>query len=39
MRYMKGPIDSCNCGGADGKQGGYLENKCDRWKIDPQTFG
>lgn len=39
MRYMKGPIDSCNCGGKDGKQGGWLENRCYRWRIDPQTIG
>ncbi|KAK4203018.1 pectate lyase superfamily protein-domain-containing protein [Triangularia verruculosa] len=37
-RYMKGPIDSCNCEGADGKQGGHLENRCYRWRLDPQTF-
>jgi hypothetical protein len=38
-RYMKGPIDSCNCEGSDGKQGGSIENRCYRFKIDPETFG
>ncbi len=38
-RYLRAPIDSCNCEGADGKQGGTMENRCLKWRIDPQTFG
>lgn len=34
-RYFKTPVDSCNCGGENGKQGGYGSNNCLRWKTDP----
>ncbi|KAK1638756.1 pectate lyase superfamily protein-domain-containing protein [Colletotrichum phormii] len=34
-RYFKTPVDSCNCGGENGKQGGYGNNNCLRWKTDP----
>lgn len=37
-RYMKVAINSCNCGGVDGKQGGTVENRCLKFRIDPQTF-
>ena len=37
MRYMKVPIDSCNCGGENGKQGGYVENNCIMAKVDPNS--
>ncbi|KEZ41672.1 Uncharacterized protein SAPIO_CDS6833 [Scedosporium apiospermum] len=38
MRYLKVPIDSCDCGGINGKQGGWVANRCYTWRIDPQTF-
>lgn len=36
-RYLSVPVDSCNCGGVNGKQGGTVENNCLRWRIDPNT--
>ena len=36
-RYLKVPVDSCNCGGVDAKQGGIVENNCVVWRIDPNT--
>ncbi|KAI0191651.1 glycoside hydrolase family 55 protein [Astrocystis sublimbata] len=38
-RYLGVGVDSCNCGGVDGKQGGYVINDCYRWKIDPNWLG
>ncbi len=38
-RYLRAPVDSCNCSGENGKQGGTIENRCLKWRIDPQTFG
>jgi hypothetical protein len=35
LHYLQTPVDSCNCGGEDGKQGGYGENNCLRWMFDP----
>ncbi|KAK4450338.1 hypothetical protein QBC34DRAFT_379538 [Podospora aff. communis PSN243] len=35
-RYMKTPVDSCNCGGTNGKQGGWGQNDCLGWKTDPE---
>ncbi|KAK3897082.1 exo-beta-D-glucanase [Staphylotrichum tortipilum] len=32
LRYLKTPVDSCDCGG---EQGGYGENDCLRWMFDP----
>lgn len=34
--YTKVPIDSCNCAGENGKQGGTVENNCYKWRIDPE---
>lgn len=34
-RYLGVPVDSCNCGGVDWKQGGVVENNCYSWRIDP----
>ncbi|KAF1850325.1 glycoside hydrolase family 55 protein [Cucurbitaria berberidis CBS 394.84] len=34
--YTKVPIDSCNCAGTDGKQGGTVENNCYKWRLDPE---
>ena len=38
-RYLRAAIDGCNCSGENGKQGGTIENRCLKWRIDPQTFG
>lgn len=35
--YLTRIADGCNCRGVDGKQGGYLENDCYRWRMDPQS--
>ncbi|KAL3593213.1 hypothetical protein FPOAC2_07507 [Fusarium poae] len=35
MRYMKVPIDSCDCSAKGNKQGGWVENNCITAKIDP----
>jgi hypothetical protein len=37
MRYMKVPIDSCNCSAKGNKQGGWVENNCITAKIDPNS--
>ncbi|KAI1109759.1 glycoside hydrolase family 55 protein [Nemania sp. NC0429] len=34
-RYLGVGVDSCNCSGVDGKQGGYVTNDCYTWGIDP----
>ncbi|KPM42819.1 hypothetical protein AK830_g3766 [Neonectria ditissima] len=36
-KYLLGPIDACNCGGENGKQGGEVSNGCLTWRIDPNT--
>lgn len=36
-RYLNVPVDACNCGGVDGKQGGSVHNDCYWWRIDPNT--
>jgi hypothetical protein len=36
-RYLRGPVDSCDCSGIDGKHGGILKNSCITWRIDPNT--
>ncbi|KAI0911199.1 glycoside hydrolase family 55 protein [Ustulina deusta] len=38
-RYLGVGVDSCNCGGVDGKQGGRVMNDCYIWKIDPNQVG
>lgn len=35
VRYFKMPVDSCNCGSADHKQGGIVYNNCGNWRVDP----
>ncbi|KAH6845713.1 pectate lyase superfamily protein-domain-containing protein [Chaetomium sp. MPI-CAGE-AT-0009] len=35
LRYLKTPVDSCDCGGENGKQGGYGANNCVSWMFDP----
>ena len=37
IRYMKVGIDSCDCGGENDKQGGYVTNNCIKARIDPQA--
>ncbi|KAF4457928.1 hypothetical protein F53441_281 [Fusarium austroafricanum] len=37
MRYMKVPIDSCNCSAKGNKQGGWVENNCIMARIDPNS--
>lgn len=34
-RYFHVPIDSCDCGGVNGKHGGKVKNKCITARIDP----
>ncbi|KAK1959917.1 pectin lyase-like protein [Colletotrichum sublineola] len=36
-RYLTVPVDSCNCGGINDKQGGTVRNKCYSWTIDPNV--
>ncbi|KAH8812142.1 pectate lyase superfamily protein-domain-containing protein [Xylogone sp. PMI_703] len=36
-RYLEVPVDSCNCGGVNWKQGGTVENNCYKWRIDPNV--
>lgn len=36
-RYVNVPIDSCNCAGINGKQGGgEVENNCYKLRLDPE---
>lgn len=35
MRYMRVPIDSCDCSAKTNKQGGWVENNCIMARIDP----
>jgi hypothetical protein len=37
-KYLGVPVDSCNCGGINNKQGGRVENNCYDWKIDPNRY-
>lgn len=34
-RYLNVPADSCQCGGVNSKQGGYVTNNCLEWRLDP----
>jgi hypothetical protein len=36
-RYLEVPVNSCQCGGTNGKQGGFVNNDCLSFRIDPQT--
>ncbi|KAL8364554.1 hypothetical protein RB595_003710 [Gaeumannomyces hyphopodioides] len=36
QRYMSVNIDSCNCEGENGKQGGTIGNDCYEWRLDPE---
>ncbi|KAH8690398.1 pectate lyase superfamily protein-domain-containing protein [Phaeosphaeriaceae sp. PMI808] len=35
-KYMNVPIDSCNCAGKNGKQGGKVENNYYKFRLDPE---
>lgn len=37
IRYMKVPIDSCDCSAKGNKQGGWVENNCIMARIDPNS--
>lgn len=40
-RLFRGPIDDCNTGGVNGKQGGTVEERnpnCGWWRVDPQGY-
>jgi hypothetical protein len=36
-RYLLVPVDSCNCGSVNGKQGGVISNDCMDLGVDPNT--
>jgi hypothetical protein len=36
-KYLHVPVDSCNCGGTDDKQGGTVKNNCLYWRVGPNT--
>ncbi|OIW25494.1 pectin lyase-like protein [Coniochaeta ligniaria NRRL 30616] len=36
-RYLGLPVDACNCGGVNGKQGGIVSNNCLSVRVDPNT--
>ncbi|KAL2020076.1 hypothetical protein VTK56DRAFT_8880 [Thermocarpiscus australiensis] len=35
LRYLRNPVDACNCGGVNGKQSGSTSNNCLTFGIDP----
>ncbi|KAK4031880.1 hypothetical protein C8A01DRAFT_20966 [Parachaetomium inaequale] len=37
LRYLDTPVDSCDCGGVNSKQGGYGENNYLKWLFDPNA--
>ncbi|KAH0427929.1 exo-1, 3-beta-D-glucanase [Colletotrichum camelliae] len=36
-RYLKVPVDSCDCSGVDSKHGGTVTNNCYYWRLDPNN--
>jgi len=36
--YFSRVVDGCNCGGVDGKQGGWMENNCMSVMLDPNII-
>ncbi|EAU82431.1 hypothetical protein CC1G_08182 [Coprinopsis cinerea okayama7 len=34
-RLLRLPVDQCNTGGENGKQGGYMTDPCGTWRSDP----
>ncbi|KAJ7079267.1 hypothetical protein B0H15DRAFT_999623 [Mycena belliarum] len=38
-RLLRLPVDSCNTGGVNGKQGGYETDLFGQWRTDPGSNG
>ncbi|KAJ7706794.1 hypothetical protein B0H17DRAFT_1325624 [Mycena rosella] len=38
-RLLRLPVDECNTGGVNGKQGGYETDLCGQWRTDPGCCG
>ncbi|TDL14752.1 hypothetical protein BD410DRAFT_845758 [Rickenella mellea] len=38
-RLLRLPIDGCNTGGVNGKQGGFETDPCGQWTADPGSNG
>ncbi|KAJ7693210.1 hypothetical protein B0H17DRAFT_1060391 [Mycena rosella] len=38
-RLLRLPVDGCNTGGVNGKQGGYETDLCGQWRTDPGCCG
>ncbi|KAJ7171468.1 hypothetical protein C8R46DRAFT_1262988 [Mycena filopes] len=38
-RLLRLPVDKCNTGGVNGKQGGYETDLCGQWRTDPGSNG
>ncbi|KAJ7920183.1 hypothetical protein B0H13DRAFT_2425645 [Mycena leptocephala] len=38
-RLLREPVDQCNTGGENGKQGGYETDLCGQWRTDPGSNG
>ncbi|KAJ7693174.1 hypothetical protein B0H17DRAFT_1060349 [Mycena rosella] len=38
-RLLRLPVDGCNTGGVNGKQGGYETDVCGQWRTDPGCCG
>ncbi|KAJ6598154.1 hypothetical protein DFH09DRAFT_1131078 [Mycena vulgaris] len=38
-RLLRLPVDKCNTGGVNGKQGGYETDICGQWRTDPGSNG
>ncbi|KAG6541493.1 hypothetical protein Mapa_017090 [Marchantia paleacea] len=36
-RLLRRPTDECNTGGENGKQGGYVQDDCRKFKMDPNA--
>ena len=35
-RELRQVVDKCNTDGENRKQGGWMENNCAKWRVDPQ---
>ncbi|KAG6914933.1 hypothetical protein DXG01_014369 [Tephrocybe rancida] len=38
-RLLREPVDQCNTGGVNGKQGGFETDLCGQWRTDPGSNG
>ncbi|RDB20744.1 hypothetical protein Hypma_012109 [Hypsizygus marmoreus] len=38
-RLLRKPLDECNTGGENGKQGGFESDICSTWRFDPGSNG